>query len=1050
MKLPRKIKVKWLALLLAVGGQWSMASGQSFSPRWDGTFDTIGGYATLNVDGMSHAMGRPGYPMLPTASRLVFAPRGTQMAIEDWRADEIITQSLGSLLLAPMPQATVKGGDIMPPLPDKQAYATDSFYRPCRPVSLEHIGTMGEREVYRLTIAPVEYNPVRGEVRFYMGLQWTIVNDEGRMGNEKLETGSSSFLTPHSSFLIVSRPQFREGLQRFVDWKRQEGFAVQEIYADTNDCDSIKAMIAGISADYILLVGDADQIAPFAGTTRPSGMTTHKTDLYYAERTGDYLPDAMLGRWPVNDTAELRAVVDKTLRYEQGVSLDTAMLRRTLLVAGREGQQPAPVTTNGQVNYIKERLATLLPGVDTICHYNPASDTQRADILQTIAAGTALVNYTAHCVVKGWSHPAVKYTATDSLDENQPTFYINNCCLSNAFDDDCFGEHLLRKMQGGAVGVVGATNSTLWNEDYYWAVGPKYPFSLAPEYDSLQQGAFDEWFGNVLVSAAGIMQAGNMAVTAFGSPYDKFYWEIYCLLGDPSLRPYLGVPQPLWLAVADTILVGATQVRVNGTPGAKVTAVQGSELLGVSELGADGSATLSLRLPVDTLPLIVTVTAPQAMAAVDTVVPMQRQGRAMTFRHVSVSDTAVDFTLANIGTDTLYNPYVRLMPDTTSALFVATVHLIDSLLPGEELPLHTTMTVLRWAQQWSGVLEACDGDGMVQCRIQMGHLLDQTPTLNIILMNADSTAATDVRPNTEYILSAVVDGLYDSLSVVVSAWPDGEVLPMNGCRFNTPDSLTHLHLQGRVVRGDYGRDYDYWLVAGDRVDSLAGGLDSYPWNLSTMRPWMVDSTVRHSGRCSLRSSPIVYRQTSDLLIDLLLPADDSVSFWVKVVSEEGDKLTFSIDGQYCGGWSGVVDWNRRCYPVSAGRHTLRWRYAKDESGTLADDCGWIDDLRLPLALWDSAYGWFGTIDEPQPQGIEDGLELRTNIDVYPNPVDRWLTIDAPGEVTLTDVFGRTVYTSHTDGTAILDLGGLPAGIYIGTLRDNGTVCRFKIMRTNNN
>ena len=42
--------------------------------------------------------------------------------------------------------------------------------------------------------------------------------------------------TEKEVFLIVSRPQFREGLQSFVQWKRQEGFDVVELYVDTNSC----------------------------------------------------------------------------------------------------------------------------------------------------------------------------------------------------------------------------------------------------------------------------------------------------------------------------------------------------------------------------------------------------------------------------------------------------------------------------------------------------------------------------------------------------------------------------------------------------------------------------------------------------------------------------------------------------------------------------------------------------------------------------------------------------------------------------------------------
>ena len=46
------------------------------------------------------------------------------------------------------------------------------------------------------------------------------------------------------------------------------------------------------------------------------------------------------------------------------------------------------------------------------------------------------------------------------------------CCQSNKFDEPtCFGEKLLRANNKGAVGYIGGSNNTYWDEDYWWAVG---------------------------------------------------------------------------------------------------------------------------------------------------------------------------------------------------------------------------------------------------------------------------------------------------------------------------------------------------------------------------------------------------------------------------------------------------------------------------------------------------------------------------------------------------------------------------------------------------
>lgn len=426
---------------------------------------------------------------------------------------------------------------------------------------------------------------------------------------------SSAQLAETEIFLIVSRPQFREGLKPFVQWKRQEGFDVVELYADTNRCFLVKEMICsqwpvseGRWPEYTLLVGDHEQLEAFRGSMSFYGES-HFTDLPYSDFTDDHLPETLLGRWPVNDTAELRTVVEKTLRYEQFLDMDTLQLRRVLLVAGREYGEPAPTTTNGQVNYLKREIKLAHPDIDTLCWYNPDSDNQGTDIASAIGQGACLLNYTGHGLFNRWDHPTMTVNMIADAGMTQPTVWVNNCCQSNAFTGIGFGECLLRMPVGGAVGVIGATNSTLWAEDYYWAVGPKSPFSLDPAYDSTALGAFDGLIGRYRTTATlgQLLYNGNMAVTAFGSSYTNYYWDIYCLFGDPSLKPWIGVPQEIDLEV-DSVYSGQHVVNIAGTPGVRVTAVQDTELLGVATIDSLGQATIALRHALDSHPLLVTAT----------------------------------------------------------------------------------------------------------------------------------------------------------------------------------------------------------------------------------------------------------------------------------------------------------------------------------------------------------------------------------------------------------------------------------------------------------
>lgn len=1007
------------------------------------------GTLSLTAEGMVSLAPAEGLPALPQASRLIELPRGTELRVEIWQASAAEAVALpGGRVLTPWQGAAVKDAEGKSVVPDRQAYATDSLMRWGAPLEVEDLGVAGDRQTYRVTVRPVAYNPVAG-----------VVAVSGRISALLATSAARTALHAPSlcnRYLVVSRRQFREGLQPFVRWKRQEGFDVVEIYADTNQRDSVKALIEPWLADgatrHLLLVGDAAQLQAYIGTSRPSGLGTHPTDLYYAEQTGDYLPDALVGRWPVADTAELRAVVEKTLRYEQGLTLDTAAAGRVLLVAGRENTDPAPTTTNGQVNYLKDRMASA--GLDTMCYYNPASAGQRDAILADIGSGTALLNYTAHCTNAGWSNPALTSSTVDTIETAMPTVYVNNCCLSNNFTGTCFGKQLLCQPGGGAVAVIGASNSTLWNEDYYWAVGPKYPLSLEPSYDSLRPGAFDRWLDSSAVSVGELLAAGNMAVSAFGSPYDRFYWEIYCLFGDPALVPWAGTPTQVALHVPDTLAAGTTELRVSGTPGALVTALQGDSLIGSVRLDNHRSSLLRLVRPLDSLPVVFTATKARWLPDVDTTAVVAPTGKAVTFAALTLCDTAADATLLNIGADTLYGLSATLLPpyDSTAlcASFTAPRLALGTLPPQASMALHLPLHVDSWAPRLIADLDVADtaGDSW-HLRLDM-DMADSLPELAFALDEAGAEAVAAPAAGTECRVAVAACGIYDTLATAVTALPSGTTVEGHGdsmaIRLDT--GTTHLRLYGHIGHGLYSRDYEYYLCAGNPADGFGNGLQAFPWQCGGTLPWTVDSTESHSGRYSLRSGAIDYRQTSVLAIDVLLPAADSIAFWLRTSTEPNyDKLLFSIDGVRALEMWGESGWQRYAYPLSAGSHRLAWRYSKDESTSEGSDCAWLDDVRLPLALWATPCG----VGAADGNGAGIGAPSATPpqaASLFPNPSSGRVAVHCPAgveSVRVMDLYGRTVLTASPQASHFaMHLDPLPDGLYIVELHTAHGIVHTKL------
>lgn len=113
-------------------------------------------------------------------------------------------------------------------------------------------------------------------------------------------------------------------------------------------------------------------------------------------------------------------------------------------------------------------------------------------------------------------------------------------------------------------------------------------------------------------------------------------------------------------------------------------------------------------------------------------------------------------------------------------------------------------------------------------------------------------------------------------------------------------------------------------------------------------PWSVTNDPTHAG-WSLRSGRIANSQQSSISYTTSFLAGN-VSFARKVSSESCcDSLQFYIDGVFRGQWSGEVAWSQVSFPISAGTHTVMWRYVKDGSVTSGSDAAWIDSVVLPVA-----------------------------------------------------------------------------------------------------
>ena len=75
--------------------------------------------------------------------------------------------------------------------------------------------------------------------------------------------------------------------------------------------------------------------------------------------------------------------------------------------------------------------------------------------------------------------------------------------------------------------------------------------------------AMTQWY----VTNDALVFCGNLAVTESGSSRITYYWNIYNLMGDPSLSTYLGVPTVNPVTHPATVFTTWSSIPITAAPG---------------------------------------------------------------------------------------------------------------------------------------------------------------------------------------------------------------------------------------------------------------------------------------------------------------------------------------------------------------------------------------------------------------------------------------------------------------------------------------------------
>ncbi len=1048
-------------------------------------------FEKLNENGISYSKlycphffhhRKVGFPELAQYNTLLESPVNSEFKINitSKKSIKFNLDSLNIPIIYPAQRSISKGENvnlIAFEINDK-IYSSDKFID-YGLINLVKKGILRKHQISRLEICPFKYNPIQNQLIVYHEIEFEIEflgelssNDQYYKYNQNefspifnncinysLNQQRDYITTYPTTYVIVSDRSFEQEIQSFIEWKTKKGFNVIEAYTDQNNvgstAESIKAYLSDLynnpinenPPSYILLVGDVNEIPSFNGL-----YGNHVSDLYYAEYDGDndIYADVYYGRFSASDPNEIHNMVEKTIKYEKFEFQDPSFLANAVMISGVD-ENMAPTYGNGQINYANTYYTNLTNGINAHTYLYPESGSSSSEILEDINNGCSFANYTAHGYGQGWADPSFTCNDVHSMTNiGKPAMMIGNCCQSNKFDDEeCFGEALLRvDSLRGAVGYIGGSNNTYWNEDYWWAVGAG-EIEINPEYNADNLGFFDrlfhsnnepqlEWY----TTNAQIMMGGNLAVTQAGGS-DDYYCEIYHLMGDPSLMTYFGEPNPLIVQHQQVLPLGIESVSINTEHGAYVALTQNGEHVAASKVSNNGLIDLDISSisTLDSIEIVVTKQNKIPYFGYIRIIPPS--GVFLSNLNSQFNDTSgnsnyeVDFneiidvdiriknhvdTLAegvyailssisdniNIIIDSAYWGYLNANDD--SLIIGAYRFEVDGLVSDQQIIPFQLEIHDNQGNVWNSFFQTNvnapnsivgeylvydDQYGNSNNRFDPGELLQlYLPTINsghadhneLIGNLSTNSPLVQVLSDSIALGSLAVD---QQINAVFDIAIDSSFIPGNSI------TLTYT-----LYDGEYNFEYEFDIKVGLLAEDFNNGdFSTSGWTNNSFFPWVIDSSFYYNDNYALKSSNSNANETESVLkleLDVIFPSQ--ISFMKKISSEaEYDFLRFYINDIEMDSWSGEDNWSYNVYNVDTGLNVFKWTYQKDFSVSEGLDAAWIDEVIFP-----TTYSQNVLINELN----------QNKLIVYPNPVKSILFVESENPVLngfqLFDLYGKLI------------------------------------------
>ncbi|MBN2070590.1 MAG: T9SS type A sorting domain-containing protein [Candidatus Krumholzibacteriota bacterium] len=499
------------------------------------------------------------------------------------------------------------------------------------------------------------------------------------------EANTDMFECDNISYLIITSAELAPGFEPLAQMKLASGLKTEIIttewislnYQGSDLQEKIRNLIidawTGWQTEYVLLGGD-DSVIPHRGMYVKVGTEVEPdiaSDLYYACLDGDWntdqdiyfgepgeedlIPEVSVGRIPAETLEEVSNFISKLESYAISPSPErcaTSLMVGELLWSGETNTWGADC--KDEILHGSDNYGFTTSGIPDHFDNNTLYDRDMGSWSQThllsyLNTGVNLVNHLGHASnlsvmrLAVWDLDLLDNTGPGKL----PFICYSQACYPAAFDnrddagsilpDDAIGEQLING-EKGAVAFIGNTR-----------LGWSSPGTTSGTSQYFDRQFFDAIFGEGISAIGEILDDSRIDNISY-IPYAAVRYVMYgmCLLGDPAMTVWTGVPSFLTVTHDDVILTNndelfTTRVFAGDTPveGARVSLlIKDPDKFCATVTDASGTAFLAPS-PDSAGTAILTVFAPDYYLYSDTVLVASSSDAHLEMTQFTIDDDSI-------------------------------------------------------------------------------------------------------------------------------------------------------------------------------------------------------------------------------------------------------------------------------------------------------------------------------------------------------------------------------------------------------------------------